>query len=771
MAVDKRTARLGILATVSLLLISLIGVRLWFLQGVKAEWYQAKVTSAKTRTVYIAPERGRIFDADGRVVADNRSFITVTVDWQVVRKFKNRLELFTRLSGPLNTPVDDLMRRYDPCYKIPDDPCPYGQRFDTLLPLPLKEDVDEVTVNYLMERSEDFPGIDATVQYKRVYPYAPIASHVIGFMGSISAEALQSYLDQGYKRNERIGQFGVEQSMERELHGRWGKKVYEVDASGAVVRELVDQGIEPVAGFDIQLSVDLDIQQYAEQALETELRMRRNLAEDLMHGDSAPHNPLDRETNWSTRVYRKPLPNGEFLDYPEWVQHKAPAGSVVVVNHHNGQVIAMASYPAFDNRWMEAGVSQDKYQQLFPSKNPDGSKIDPDKSILVNRAVQGNYNYGSSFKPFVAWSALHAGLITAQDVFLDEGYYTLTSIDANNCQQNGGLARCIFKNATNKRSLKPSSYGPVTVTDALAVSSDTFFYRLGEMAYTTPGVGRTILQENLMRFGFGTKSGIQLPYEWKGRLPTNEVKADLVARGVLSKKEAPRLVVGDNVQMAIGQGLMAGTPLQLAMGYATLANGGFLLKASILKAIWAPLTPDAGPAVADLEKGEVRVSFDRAVVRDQLEMDPETVYKPIVIGLTRVIRGPGVFYGFQHETTGERLFKGFPVNIAGKTGTAQGAGNLPWNDSSAFAGFGVTDLDAENPTDVPYTVVAYLEKSGYGSKAAAPVVKCVFLALTGNVTLDPVVIADPLDTDSLQAAPTRSLSNTFCLNGSSGLKD
>ena len=80
MAVDKRTARLGVLATVSLILIGLLGVRLWFLQGVKAEWYQAKVTSAKTRTVYIAPERGRIFDADGRVVADNKSFITVTVD-------------------------------------------------------------------------------------------------------------------------------------------------------------------------------------------------------------------------------------------------------------------------------------------------------------------------------------------------------------------------------------------------------------------------------------------------------------------------------------------------------------------------------------------------------------------------------------------------------------------------------------------------------------------------------------------------------------------
>ncbi|MEI7547491.1 MAG: hypothetical protein WCK21_05465, partial [Actinomycetota bacterium] len=398
MAVDKRTARLGFLATVSLILIGLLGARLWFLQGVKADWYQAKVTSAKTRVVYIAPERGRIFDSDGRVVADNKSFLTVTVDWQVVRKVKNRLELFKRLSGPLKTPVDDLMRRYDPCYNVP-KPCTNGQLYDSLLPLPLKEDVDESTINFLKERSEDFPGIDVVAQYKRVYPYAPLASHVIGFMGSISKESLKSYLDQGYKRNERIGQFGAEQSMERELHGRWGKKVYEVDASGTVVRELTDQSIEPVAGFDVQLSVDLDFQQYAEQALETELRSRRSLPEDLTMADSAPHNPLDRLTSWTQRVYRRVLKDGSSLDYPEWVQHKAPAGSVVVVNHHTGQVAAMASYPTFDNRWMESGIGQDKYHQLFPSENPDGSKIDPDKSILVNRAIQGNYNYGSSFKP------------------------------------------------------------------------------------------------------------------------------------------------------------------------------------------------------------------------------------------------------------------------------------------------------------------------------------------------------------------------------------
>lgn len=767
MALDKRSRRLGLLATISLLLIGLLGARLWFLQGVQAEEYQAKVTAAKTRTVYIAPERGRIFDAEGRVLADNKRILTVTVDWAVIRKESNRVELFERLSGALKTPVDDLMRRYEPCYRLP-KPCTKGQIYDTLLPLPLKEDVREEDVAFLLERSEDYPGVDVVEQFKRVYPYAPLAAHVVGYMGSITAGTLDGYLAQGYKRNERVGQFGVELSMERELHGDWGKRVFEVDASGAIVRELEERGEPAEAGFDIQLTIDLDIQQYAEQALETELRSRRNLPEDLAQPDSAPHNPLDRETNYETRVYKKTMPDGIQVEYPEWVQHKAPAGSVVVMDHTNGQVVAMASYPTFDNRWMESGITGDKFQQLFPSKNADGTSIDPDRSVLVNRAVSGNYNLGSTIKPFVAWSAMHAGLITADTVWLDEGIYTLQSIPPENCQHKGGVAKCIYKNATNKRTQLPSTYGPVTVTDALAVSSDTFFYKLGEefwMRSEELPDQENLLKTNLERFGFGTKSGIQLPYEWKGRVPDDEVKAALVERGVLAEGEVPRLVVGDNVQVAIGQGLMAATPLQLTNAYATLANGGFLLEPTIIKNIYTASTPDLGPAVADLAQGTVLVSFDRPTVRDQLEMPPE-VLAPIIEGLSRVIRGPGTFYpgDFYHQTTGETLFKNFPVEIAGKTGTAQGAASLPWNDSSVFGAFGITP-------DVPYTVVAYLEKSGYGSKAAAPVVKCMFLALTDRVAKDPVQVSDPLDVASTIPAPPRQLADATCLGGSSGIKD
>ncbi len=134
---------------------------------------------------------------------------------------------------------------------------------------------------------------------------------------------------------------------------------------------------------------------------------------------------------------------------------------------------------------------------------------------------------------------------------------------------------------------------------------------------------------------------------------------------------------------------------------------------------------------------------------------------PIVKGLTRVINGPGVRFDFYHATTGEKLFKSYPkrvLPIAGKTGTAQGFGNLPWNDSSAFGAFSLTDSQ-------PYSAFAYLEKSGYGSRAAAPVVKCLFTALAKRVKLPTIVPSDPLDLNMVTPAAPQTMENPLCLVG------
>jgi len=726
---DRRATRLGVLALVGTLLFGLVGARLWFLQTVEQEALQAEVDTTKLRTVPLLPERGRIFDAEGRILADNERVLTVAVDWQVIRRSDDRAEIFRRLSGWIDVPVEEMEARFD------------SQVYSPFLPMPVAEDVDERTAIAIKERVEDLPGVSIIEDSRRVYPYAPLASHVVGYMGRITAETKDFYQEAGYYLNERVGQFGIELSMEDALHGRWGQVTYEVDNASRIVREV--SRTPPINGNDVQLTIDLDQQQFAEQALETQLRRRQA---------EIATNPRDPETNFETLV---------FPEYPREVPYKAPAGSVVVQNHDNGHVIALASYPTFDNRWFESDLSGGKFEEIFPSVDENGDPIDPDESILVNRAIQGRYNLGSTFKPFVAYAALNTGLWGVNDYHLDEGTYRMESVDENRC--NAGLVRCVYRNATCSFSGRPCVYGSVDVETALAVSSDTFFYRIGETIMTENDY-QPVLQEQLELFGFGSDPGIDLPFAFDGTVPDEELKARYAELGVISEDEGQGYFTGDNVQLAIGQGLLSASPLQLAVGYSTIANRGFVLKPEIIKAIYEPGVPDSTePGYVDLSRARLAVqpNVDGEVIR-QVAM-PQTIWQEIDNGLHRVITGPGQNVPGQgyRSTTGEKLFFYYPssaIPLSGKTGTAQGAGNYPWNDSSAFAAY------SRDPAR-PYTVSAYLEKAGYGSQAAAPVVKCMFLQMSGLHQTDPVVLSDPLDTSSDRAAPPRRLADTSCYNG------
>ncbi len=715
---DRRSTRLAVVGTIAAVLFSALGLRMWFLQVVDAPVLEQKVEANKTRTVRLLPERGRIFDREGRVMADNERILTITVAWDVIRREADRLELFGRLAPVLDVSVTDLENRYD------------SGRYSPLLPMPVKEGVGEDVALYLIERSEDFPGVDVANQWRRDYPYAPIAAHVVGYMGAITPEEAEQYRDLGYDLNERVGQFGVEKIFEPYLRGTPGYVRYEVDSRGAILS--VVERVESTPGNDLLLAIDLDLQQFAEEALETQLRLRR-FVEACQAKDA-------------NKISVKP-------QFPDCQNLKAPAGSVVVSNHATGEVLALASYPTFDNRWFNAGVSSEKFAQIFPRDD------DPDKSILVNRAIQGQYNLGSSFKPFVAFAALDSGQLPggADYRYLDEGTYTLTSIDSITCQ----VVKCVYRNALCGGGNNPCYYGSVNVEDALAVSSDAFFYKIGEQIFAERG-GQPVLQEELRLFGFGARTGIDLPYESAGRVPDKDSKADLVERGVLAEGESPNYLVGDNVQLAIGQGLLAATPLQLAQAYGTLGNGGSVLRPLVALALLEPGTPDSDePGVADLSQSAVVLDLARVSPIRTIDM-PIDYRDPIVRGLQRVITGPGVTSDRYHSTTGEKLFASYPYDdlpIAGKTGTAQGAASLPWNDSSTFGAFSLDPFR-------PFTVTAYLEKAGYGSRAAAPVVKCMFMALADAVDIEDVELSNPLDVDSTRAAPDRRLESTRCLGGS-----
>ena len=391
--------------------------------------------------------------------------------------------------------------------------------YSPFLPMPVAEDVDERTAIAIKERIEDLPGVTILEESRRVYPYAPLASHVIGYMGRITAETQENYQNAGYYLNERVGQFGIELSMEDQLHGQWGSVTYEVDNGSRIVREVTR--IPPINGNDVQLTIDLDQQQYAEQALETQLRNRQA---------ATAINPLDPETNFTELV---------FPELPREVPYKAPAGSVVVQNYQNGQIVALASYPTFDNRWFESDLGNGKFEEIFPSVDANGEPIDPDESILVNRAIQGRYNLGSTFKPFTAFAALDTGLMTVNDYFKDEGVYKMESVEEDKC--NSGLVRCVYRNATCAGTQRPCVYGNVDVETAIAVSSDAFFYRIGELIMSLNN-NQPILQEEVEKFGFGSDPGIELPFAFDGTVPDAALKKEYADLGVISEAEGMQLL-------------------------------------------------------------------------------------------------------------------------------------------------------------------------------------------------------------------------------------
>ena len=405
---------------------------------------------------------------------------------------------------------------------------------------------------------------------------------------------------------------------------------------------------------DIQLTIDLDVQQYAEQALETKLMQRRSLPTDLTLQDVAAHNPVDPKSPKGDRVYASSKEFG--------TPGMDPVQGARLVRSSSRTIRTARSWrwPAIHGSTTVGWATSTATSSISSSANkidPATGKADPDKSVLVNRAVQGRYNLGSTFKPFVAWSAMHSGVIGPNEPYLDNGSYKLESIPDDVCASG---VRCVFKNASNIRTNLSSAYGPVTVADALAVSSDAFFYRLGEKfweidehnASVDPTLkGKSTLKDDLERFGFGQETGVQLPFEWPGRIPDDAVKKELVDKKVLGKNEEPRLLVGDNVQVAIGQGLMAATPLQLANAYSTIANGGFLYQPTVVKRIFDPLVPDLSPGMADLSQAVVIKSFENPKYKDQLEMPPE-ILEPIKDGLARVTNAGRVQKSGGHVSEG-----------------------------------------------------------------------------------------------------------------------
>jgi penicillin-binding protein 2 len=542
---------------------------------------------------------------------------------------------------------------------------------------------------FLKERSEDYPGISVEESWQRRYRYAPIASNVIGYVGSIPSDPTtkRTYLKKGYQLSDVVGVAGIEKQYEDELRGTPGVEKVEVDAQGRIVQVLSE--IPPKPGNDVMLTIDLRVQQYAEQILQSGLENART------------QTPKDEPTE----------------------HFSAPAGTVVVQDPTNGQVLAMASNPPFDNSWFTEPIPSTTYAKLFGAGagNP-----------LVNRAVQGVYAPASTFKPFTAVGALQSGVLSSPGATVDDtGVYHV---------QGSCIGKCEFSNARGEAS------GVVNLQQALTVSSDYFFYKLGDEAFAKGPV----LQQWYAKFGFGTKTGIDLPSEASGFIPSKQTRDARHAK--YPKLFSGGYYVGDNVQVAIGQVDTLVTPVQLANAYSAIANGGTLFKPTIAMLVLAPGTPDASSGVIDLTKAHAVETL--AATPIGTVAIPAQYRDPILRGLEGVVGSNG--------GTAKDVFSDFNLNqfqVAGKTGTAQSGDKKSVEDSSLFASFG----PVQPGKAAQLTVVAILEKAGFGAQSAAPVVKCMYQHLDGSQPMADPVQSPLLDRSNPQLVTLPRLTDTSCL--------
>jgi penicillin-binding protein 2 len=514
------------------------------------------------------------------------------------------------------------------------------KRFSPYEPVPVAVNVSAATVQYLQTHQSDYPGVTVATITQRTYPQGgTTATQVLGYSGDITKKQLDAD-PKAYNQGSIVGQSGIEAQYEKFLRGVNGRQALSVNASGDVVGTL--SRTAPQIGDTVVLNIDSGLQ----QAVQADLA--NQIAVDRRTPDVEDNNKLPPAIN----------------------------GAAIVLNPQNGQVLAMASYPSYDlNQWV-GGISTANFAALQATGAEN------------NYAIQGEYTPGSTFKLITATADLQDGVYSPARYYNDTGTFKV-----NNCT--GGS--CTFTDNPG------DSGGQYDLADALTVSSDSYFYNLGELFWEGKATyGANAIQNVAMQYGDGVSTGIDLPNEVVGRVDSQTEREKL-------HQEAPAAYpnttwyTGDNVEMAFGQGATALTPIEQAVAYATFANGGTRYAPEVASEIVDPSTGKVVESIAPKVLGHVSL--------------PQSVSEPILQGLEGVIANK--------KGTGYGVFQGFPANwnLAGKTGTATNPGAKEPN--SWFVAFG------PNPNP-QYVVLAVIDEGGYGAEAAAPLVRSIFDYIVAN---------------------------------------
>jgi penicillin-binding protein 2 len=503
-----------------------------------------------------------------------------------------------------------------------------------LEPVILANNVDPGVSQYLAERQRDFPGISLQETYLRSYPEGPTAAHILGQTGRIGPAEIAAYRRKGYQGDETVGKGGIEQEYEEFLTGTPGRAVVEVDAAGEPQGREYLSSRAPVPGRTIQLSIDLPTQKALEAGL---------------------------------------------ADAAAVTGAKGAAG--VAMDPRTGEVLGLASFPTFN-------------PEIFVKrKDKEITRINNDEDRpLLDRAIQGVYPAGSTFKPITAAAGIQGGEISVDTELESMPTITLHKQEFSNFERRG--------------------HGWVTLPTALEVSSDTFFYQVADRLWQAQDTDRRVfpLQEEARKFGLGRDTGIDLPGETPALVPDPPWKKKNFAGPDFTDFDRSWLA-GDTIQLGVGQGYLQVTPLQMAVAYAAIANGGTIVTPTVAQSVRDP----NGRVVQRLSAGRPTRHID-------------------IAGLEQIRQGLHLAANGVNGTS-TSVFANLPddAKVAGKTGTAEpGDGG---EDHSWFVGYA--------PDDDPSIVVAVvIERGGTGANAAAPVVCRTMganLGIDGNLCGQPTV--------------------------------
>jgi penicillin-binding protein 2 len=511
-----------------------------------------------------------------------------------------------------------------------------GQR--AYAPVTIKTDAGPAALTTLSERKNEFPGVRQEPVAIRRYPYGEMAAQILGHVGEVSEPELKMKAFRGVQQGTIVGQEGVEFYYDRYLRGRPGVQRVQVNALGQAQHVRL-KTVSPIAGHSLRLSLDLGLQQESERALR----------EGIVHAQEA----------------------GKSAD----------AGAYVAIDPRNGQIYAIGSYPSFNPNEFAKPLSSAQYEALLGSGSTGGP--------LTDRAVNGTYPTGSTFKPITAIAALEAKVIDPNEAF-----------GPGPCINVGGESFCNAGHA---------ALPAVDLVEALKISSDTYFFEVGERANAYGGV----IQEMAHRLGVGEKTGIDLPEEITGVVPDRKWLAQrnreeaqcrrerhVSSCGLLAEPGAP-WTVGYNMQLAVGQGDLLTDPLQMAVAYSTLANAFMKGGEGVV------VRPHLGMEIDDSNGALVQALPFPPVRRVRLNYS----------NLSLVMEGIHLAAS-QAGGTSADVWTGWDQAahpVYGKTGTAQHEGK---QDQSWYMCY---LYDPQRPIVIAVTV----EQGGFGAETAAPIARLI----------------------------------------------